>query len=48
VVIDVIDARSNELVWRGRGVARTTDDPVEFQRNLREAVQAVVKRFPGR
>jgi hypothetical protein len=48
VVIDVIDARTNELVWRGRGVARTSDDPAEFQRNLREAVQAVVKRFPGR
>ncbi|MBU6365607.1 MAG: DUF4136 domain-containing protein [Gemmatimonadetes bacterium] len=48
VVIDVIDARTNDLVWRGRGVARTTDDPAEFQRNLRDAVQAVVKRFPGR
>lgn len=48
VVIDVVDARTNELVWRGRGVARTSDDPGEFQRNLREAVQAVVKRFPGR
>jgi hypothetical protein len=48
VVIDVIDARTNELVWRGRGVARSSDDPGEFQRNLRQAVQAVVKKFPGR
>ena len=48
VVIDVIAARTNDLVWRGRGVARTSDDPAAFQRNLREAVQAVVKRFPGR
>lgn len=48
VVVDVIDARTNELVWRGRGVARTSDDPGAFQRNLRDAVQAVVRKFPGR
>lgn len=46
VIIDVLDAKGTELLWRGRGDAVTTDDPAEFQRNLREAVQAIVQKFP--
>lgn len=47
VIIDVIDPKTKELMWRGRGQAVTTSDPAEFQRNLRETVQAIVKKFPS-
>ena len=47
VIIDVIDPKTNDLLWRGRGAARTTDDPAEFQAYLRDAVQAIVRKFPA-
>lgn len=46
VIIDVIDSKNNELLWRGRGVSTVSDDPGEFQKNLREAVTAIVRKFP--
>jgi hypothetical protein len=46
VIIDVINAQTKALLWRGRGQAVTSDDPNEFQRHLRDAVQAIVKKFP--
>jgi hypothetical protein len=46
VIIDVIDSKSNELLWRGRGVSRVSDDPEEYQKNLREAVTAIIGKFP--
>jgi hypothetical protein len=46
VIIDVVNPTTHELLWRGRGAARTTDDPAEFQKNLLEAVQAIGKKFP--
>lgn len=47
VIVDVVDAKTNDLLWRGRGTARTSDHPTEFQRYLRDAVTAVVKKFPN-
>ena len=47
VIIDVIDPKSKELLWRGRGLAMTSNDPAAFQRNLREAVAAIVRKFPA-
>ncbi len=47
VIIDVIDPKSKELLWRGRGVAETSDDPGEFQANLAKTVQAIVASFPA-
>jgi hypothetical protein len=46
VIIDVIDSKSNDLLWRGRGVSAVSDDPEEFQKSLREAVNAIIKKFP--
>ena len=46
VVIDVVDPKTRDLLWRGRGEAAMSDDPAEFQRHLRNAVQAIVQRFP--
>lgn len=46
VIIDVINAQTRELLWRGRGQAVTSDDPAEYQQHLRDAVKAIVKKFP--
>jgi hypothetical protein len=46
VIIDVVNPQTKELIWRGRGQATTSNDPREFQKNLREAVAAIVKKFP--
>jgi hypothetical protein len=46
VIIDVINPRTNDLLWRGRGQSLTSDDPAEFQKDLRDAVQAIVRKFP--
>ncbi|HEV8410588.1 MAG TPA: DUF4136 domain-containing protein [Gemmatimonadaceae bacterium] len=47
VIVDVIDAKTRDLVWRGRGQATSSNDPVEFQKDLRGAVQSIVKQFPS-
>jgi hypothetical protein len=46
VIVDVIDAHTKELLWRGRGQAMTSSDPAEYQQHLRDAVQAIVRKFP--
>lgn len=48
VVVDVIDPRTRELLWRGEGSARLSDDPAENIKELARAAAAVVKRFPAR
>ena len=47
VVVDVVDSRTRQLLWRGNGVARTSDDPSEYSHELRRAADAVVKKFPA-
>lgn len=46
VVVDVIDGRSQELLWRGQGTIRLSDDPVENVEELAKAAAAIVKRYP--
>lgn len=46
VIVDVINAQTKELLWRGRGQAVTSNDPAEYQQHLRDAVQAIVRKFP--
>jgi len=45
VIIDVIDATTKELLWRGRGVAIVEDDR-EYETQLRKTVKAIVDQFP--
>ncbi len=47
IIIDVVDARTKALLWRGRGRSATSDDPMEFQKSIRHAVLAIVKKFPA-
>jgi hypothetical protein len=46
VIIDVVNAQTKELMWRGRGQAATSDDPKAFQRSLQETVRSIVAKFP--
>lgn len=48
LLIDVIDGRSKELLWRGSAQARIEElhTPQEREKRVREAVQAVLERFP--
>ena len=46
VVIDVVDARSDSLVWRGTGVAAISTDPNDYARAISETVDRIVGTFP--
>jgi len=50
LIVDVIDAASNRLVWRGtvEGEADLYKDPKKREARLNEAVQKVLARFPPR
>lgn len=46
VVIDVVDRHANRLVWRGIGRSEISDNPDEYSRELRTAVDQVLKKLP--
>jgi len=46
VIVDVIDPRSRELLWRGQGVAVVSDDQARYEQDLRKTVMAVLEKFP--
>lgn len=46
LIVDVIDARSNQLLWRGQGVAAVSNDPAKYSSELARAASAIVKKFP--
>ena len=46
VVIDVVDPRNGELLWRGGGESRVSDNPDKYARQLTRAVDAIVEKYP--
>ncbi len=46
VIIDVLDARSRELMWRGQGVSAVPDEQEKYVRALDLTVRAILERFP--
>lgn len=46
VIIDVLDARTQDLLWRGRGVAVVSDDMQQYLKDLKATVTAIVAEFP--
>ena len=46
VIVDVIDPRTHQLMWRGEGKAAVSTDPAKYAETLRKAVREIVKRFP--
>jgi len=48
IIVDVVNAATHELIWRGRGVSEVSDDPELYAQDLERAVKEIVKRFPAR
>jgi hypothetical protein len=48
VIVDVVDPKTHELVWRGRGVSNISDDAETYGQNLERTVKAIVAKFPAR
>ncbi len=48
LVLDVVDAKSNELAWRGSAQAEVRENasPEEREARITKAVQEILKRFP--
>ena len=48
LIIDIVDAASNELVWRGstEGRVREKKTPEEREKRIRDAVAAILAEFP--
>ena len=46
VIIDVIDPKTMELLWRGQGEATVSDDPNKYAMDLNQSVVAILKEFP--
>lgn len=46
VVIDVIDRRTNRLVWRGTGRTEVSDDQSRYTAQLERAVNTVIQKLP--
>src|SRR5215208_2102186 len=46
VIVDVIDAHTQQLLWRGQEVAPVSDDPSKYTGALHRAATAVINKFP--
>jgi hypothetical protein len=46
VVVDVVNPKTKELLWRGQGVARVSDDEQQYEQDLWKAVTAILDKFP--
>jgi hypothetical protein len=46
VIVDVVDPRSGQVLWRGRGVSKVSDNPKAYRRELEKTVAAIVDKFP--
>jgi hypothetical protein len=47
VIVDVIDPKTMELLWRGQGVATVSDDPMKYAQELDKSVAAILEKFPA-
>jgi hypothetical protein len=46
VIVDVINPKTKELLWRGQGVASVSDDPQTYAKELARTVAHIIDRFP--
>jgi hypothetical protein len=46
VVVDVINPKTKELLWRGQGIASVSDDPQVYAKELARTVARITDRFP--
>ena len=46
IVVDVVDAKTDSLVWRGTALAQIPSDPNDYAHAIHEAVEKIVKNYP--
>ena len=46
MVIDIWDARTKELVWRGTATDTVSDNPQKNEKKLKKAMEKLFKRYP--
>ena len=46
VIVDVLDPRTRELLWRGQGKAEVSDDEAKYEQDLAKTVNAILDKFP--
>jgi Domain of unknown function (DUF4136) len=46
VIVDVVDASTKRLVWRGQGVSKIPNDPELYAHQLAVAVKDIIAQFP--
>ena len=46
LIVDVIDVKTNQLVWRGQGVNRIPNNSDLYSRQIAAAVRDIVSQFP--
>jgi hypothetical protein len=46
VIVDVIDPRTKELLWRGQGVSAVSSNPAKYTAELNKTVTAILSKFP--
>jgi len=48
LVIDLVDAETNKLVWRGSASAMATKNPNKSEKRINKYVQKMLKKYPPR
>jgi hypothetical protein len=46
LVIDIWDARTKQLVWRGTAIDTVSDDPGKNDKNVQKALEKLFKKYP--
>jgi len=46
LVVDLVDASNNEIVWRGVATAVLSDKPKNNERKLNKAIRKMFKKYP--
>lgn len=46
VIVDVLQPKTHLLLWRGSAVAPVSDDVEKYQKDLRNAVNSIVDKYP--
>jgi hypothetical protein len=46
VIVDVVDPKTMELLWRGQGVADVSSDPATYRKELDQSVVAILNKLP--
>jgi hypothetical protein len=46
LIVDIVEAKSNRMMWRGTGSDTVGDDPAENEKKINEAVARMFEKFP--